>query len=97
MLSILIPVFNYDVRAFVKCLSDQSVALEVSVEIICLDDASAATFQALNAEVASLPNVEYSVSEVNLGRSAIRNAMVEKAQFEHLLFLDCDGRCASDD
>ena len=97
MLSILIPVFNYDVRAFVKCLSDQSVALEVSVEIICLDDASAATFQALNAEVASLPNVEYSVSEVNLGRSAIRNAMVEKAQFEHLLFLDCDGRCAYDD
>jgi glycosyltransferase involved in cell wall biosynthesis len=97
MLSILIPVYNYDVRAFVKCLSDQSVALNVPVEIICLDDASESKFQTLNVEVDALPNVKYIASEVNLGRSAIRNEMVSKAQFEHLLFLDCDGRCVYDD
>lgn len=97
MLSVLIPIYNYDVRAFVTCLSEQSVALDVNVEILSMDDDSALSFQNANAAIAELPNVQYIQLDKNLGRSAIRNAMVEIAQYEHLLFLDCDGMCVSDD
>ncbi len=95
MLSILIPIFNYDVRAFVKCLSDQSVAFEHEVEIICMDDASEAEFRSLNAEIVHYPNARCIQSDQNLGRSAVRNALVELAKFEHLLLLDCDGMCVN--
>ena len=97
MLSILIPIYNYDVRAFVKELSLQSEDLGFPVEIICMDDASDKQFRALNAELVQLANVRCVQSEDNLGRSAVRNALVELSQYENLLLLDCDGRCTSED
>ena len=96
MLSILIPIYNYDVRQFVKNLSDQSIELEFEVEIICLDDKSELSFLELNREVGNFENVLWMESDKNLGRSAIRNRLVEKARFENLLFLDCDGATISD-
>lgn len=97
MLSVLIPIYNFDIRAFAKQLSDQAQILEIEVEIICLDDRSDAHFNHLHAELNAYPNVKYLASEVNLGRSAIRNKLASLARFENLLYLDCDGECISDD
>lgn len=96
MLSILIPIYNYDVRAFVRSLSEQAAELNEAVEIICLDDASEASFRSLNQEISALAYVRCIQSEENLGRSKVRNELAELAQYDHLLFLDCDGRCVSD-
>ncbi|MEX2595469.1 MAG: glycosyltransferase [Salibacteraceae bacterium] len=92
MLSILIPIFNFDVRSFVKELSDQSEKLDVPVEILCFDDASDAKFQVINQDLAEMTNVRYEKTIKNLGRSAVRNRMVELADYDYLLFLDCDGK-----
>jgi len=96
MISVLIPIFNFDVRQFVKELSDQSALIQQPIEIVCLDDASASSFATLNAEIGDYPFVNYQISNHNLGRSGVRNKLVNLAKYDHLLFLDCDGRCVSD-
>ncbi len=90
MLSILIPIYNFDVVGFVKDLSNQALACKIEFEILCFDDGSIAEFKSKNQELATLPNVVYTELHQNVGRSKIRNLLAEKAQFEFLLFLDCD-------
>lgn len=97
MLSVLIPIFNFDVRAFVKQLSEQGSQLDGQVEIICLDDCSQEQIHKINSTIGELPGVRYERSEVNLGRSAVRNRLEEMAKHENLLFLDCDGKVVRDD
>tara|TARA_B110000046_G_C12934399_1_gene372919 strand:+ start:280 stop:1170 length:891 start_codon:yes stop_codon:yes gene_type:complete len=97
MLSILIPIHEFDVREFVKDLSVLSVKLGQPCEIICLDDKSSDHFRLLNASLYQLENVFYQESEVNLGRSAVRNALANLAQFDNLIFLDCDGKVVRED
>jgi glycosyltransferase involved in cell wall biosynthesis len=90
-ISILIPVYNYDVRQLVQDLQQQSQSLHgVEVEILCFDDASDADFRRLNAAVAELPSVEYRLLPNNLGRSKIRNLLAREASHDYLLFIDCD-------
>ena len=97
MLSILIPIHEFDVREFVKDLSSLSVKLDVPCELICLDDASSEKYRSINSSLSQLENVIYRESEVNLGRSAVRNAMAELAQYDNLVFLDCDGKVVRKD
>lgn len=97
MLSILIPIYNFDVRPFIRDLSRLCAALNKPCEIICLDDASDLAIHMLNKEVRMLPHVQYERSETNLGRSAVRNALVAKAEYENLLILDCDGKVLNGD
>lgn len=97
MLSVLIPVYNFDIRDFARNLSVQAAALERPVEIICLDDASDEAVHFLNAEVAGYDHVIYKRLDRNHGRSAVRNVLAEMASYENLVFLDCDGRCVSNE
>ena len=90
MLSILIPIYNFDVRRLVKELHDQAAALPFSAEILCFDDGSEAHWKALNREVGQLPMARYQECPQNLGRSRIRNLLADTARGSHLLFLDCD-------
>lgn len=90
MLSVLIPVYNFDVRDMVKTLSNQAENLDVPYEIIVIDDASCDNFKAINSVIKSFPGVQYSEEEVNLGRSKIRNKLADLAVFDNLLYLDCD-------
>lgn len=90
MLSILIPVYNYDIRSLVAVLSKQAQQLEIEYEIFCLDDGSETNFNVLNKEIESLPAVRYEELPQNLGRSAIRNRLAEEARYPWLLFMDCD-------
>lgn len=89
MLSILIPVYNYNVSSLVETLYNQALESNVIFEIICLDDCSQ-HFLSENQKINQLQNCNYSVLEQNIGRSAIRNLLAKKATFENLLFLDAD-------
>ncbi len=90
MLSICIPVFNYDVRELVKKLCLQALENLTDFEILLVDDHSDEAFRKLNSNLQELENVSYTELDENIGRSKIRNLLAEKAQFENILFLDCD-------
>ncbi len=89
MISVLIPIYNYDIRPLVHDLIQQAQSCGTDVEIICMDDAST-SFKEDNATVGQLDLVQYIALESNIGRSAIRNRLAECAQGEQLIFIDCD-------
>ena len=90
MISILVPVFNVDIRTVVKELHRQAELIKIPFEIICLDDHSNTRFQ--NDSISSLSNCRYEVLPKNVGRGEIRRQLARKAKYGHLLFLDCDVR-----
>ena len=90
MLSICIPVFNFDVKELAYKLHLQATENLPAFEILLLDDQSHEEYRKLNSELKKLKNVSYTELDENIGRSKIRNLLAEKAQFENILFLDCD-------
>lgn len=97
-LSVLIPVYNFDCRPFVEDIWQQLKIGDTSFEIICLDDKSETSFQKINTTINSLDKrVQYHLSSINLGRSKIRNHLGQLAQYEYLLFLDCDQKVVRSD
>ncbi|MFV0391540.1 MAG: glycosyltransferase family 2 protein [Paludibacteraceae bacterium] len=94
MLSILIPVYNYDVTRLVKELHSRATDTFVDFEIRVVEDGST-LFLAENKRIASLPFCEYEILTDNVGRSAIRNLLADKAKYNHLLFLDCDAEVST--
>ncbi|MEQ8325236.1 MAG: glycosyltransferase [Vicingaceae bacterium] len=97
MLSILIPIYNFNVVQLVSELHHQSVECGIPFEILCLDDASDSFFKAQNREISSIPSVIYKELESNIGRSKIRNKLAEDSDYDNLLFLDCDSALPSRD
>jgi glycosyltransferase involved in cell wall biosynthesis len=97
MLSICIPVYNFDVRALVEDLHEQAVRCNIPFEIVLMDDASDASYVAHLQETAVFPHVRVIALNENIGRSKIRNALVKEAQYPYLIFMDCDSATASDD
>jgi glycosyltransferase involved in cell wall biosynthesis len=95
MLSILIPVYNFDVTTLVGELHTQCLQSNVEFEIICMDDASEKHFKEANKSITSLNNISYRQLEKNTGRSRIRNLLASEAKFENLLFMDCDSEVVS--
>ena len=89
-LSVLIPVFNWDVRELVDSLSAQLEDWDGPAEIVLLDDGSQEDFRKLNRGLATQPNVRYEELPHNVGRAAIRNQLAAAAQHEWLLLLDND-------
>lgn len=90
MLSILIPVYNFDVRTLTYDLHNQAENLKIEYEIILLDDKSSADFKSKNQELKKLSNLTYIELPVNVGRSKIRNLLAGKSKFNNLIFMDCD-------
>ncbi len=90
MLSILIPIYNFAVKNLVNELSSQAKNLNIPFEILCIDDASKATYIKLNDGLEKIMGVNYQLNKKNIGRSAIRNLLNDRARYEFLLFLDCD-------
>lgn len=97
MLSILIPIYQFDVRELVNKLVRQCDSASIVYEIVCIDDVSDQDIQTLNSDIISHTNVRYSLLEKNIGRASIRNQLMQAARFEHLLFLDCDSSIVRDD
>ena len=90
MLSILIPIYNFDVSKLVKELHQQGLNLTVNFEIILVDDASTNNCNLINNTLKVLEYVRYIGLEKNKGRSRIRNYLATLAQYEYLLYMDCD-------
>ena len=90
MLSILIPIYNFAVKELVNELSSKAESFNIPFEILCIDDKSKANYLELNKDLGKIKGVSYQQLENNIGRSAIRNLLSDKAQFDYLLFLDCD-------
>jgi glycosyltransferase involved in cell wall biosynthesis len=91
-LSILIPVYNFYTFPLVDELVCQLQKYNVRFEIIVIDDFSSSEFKEKNKKMNDLPFVCYKELDQNIGRSKIRNLMVKTAQYENLLFLDCDNQ-----
>lgn len=92
MLSILIPVFNFDVCDLVHEISNQAVKAKVLFEIIVIDDASHEDFKIINRRITQYEGVIYIEEKKNLGRSKIRNKLADLSKYNNLLFLDCDSK-----
>lgn len=95
MLSVLIPIYNYDCRRLINSLSAQAENLDVEYEILAFDDGSS-LFLEENREVKNLPHVVYRELGKNIGRSAIRNLLADEARYPYLVFMDCDMQVVSD-
>ncbi len=93
MLSVLIPVYNFDITQLVNSLHLQLMSAKIPFEIILGDDASPEVYQ--NKALSALTGVQYTRYENNLGRSKIRNTLAKRAQYPYLLFMDCDAAVAS--
>lgn len=94
MLSICIPIYNFDVTELVKSIQKQIVNLQENIEIILIDDCST-IYQTINRELKN--TCIYVELPKNIGRSKIRNLFLDYAQFPYLLFLDCDSTVISSD
>jgi glycosyltransferase involved in cell wall biosynthesis len=92
MLSILIPIYNFDVRALVQALQGQCLALEVPFEILGFDDGSDEKCKALHRPMEAWEGVAYREMPENLGRARIRNRLAAAAQYPYLLFMDGDSK-----
>ena len=91
MLSILIPTYNYDCTDLLKQLVKQSLSSVLPIEIMVCDDASThITQKKIVSEYCLRHNLTYIENNNNLGRTATRNKLAQKAQYNWLLFLDSD-------
>ncbi len=91
MLSICIPVFNFEVGSLVTDLLAQAKALHDDFEILLWEDGSTESYRQKNRYLKDLDSrIAYKELAENIGRSRIRNQLAAAAQYEHLLFLDCD-------
>lgn len=96
MISILIPVFNYDISILVEDLLAQCVYSKIDYEIICFDDASDPFYSEINQILKKNANVTYHISTANVGRIKARQTLATLANYNWLLFLDADVKITSD-
>ena len=90
MLSVLIPTYNYNTFFLVKEMHQQLILEDIPFEIICLDDGSKSPLNIQNNDINKLSFSSFKSLENNIGRSAIRNLLAQKATYNWLLFLDAD-------
>lgn len=89
MLSILIPVHNYDCSRLVAGLAEQCLHEGLPYEILVMDDAST-LFVKENEALADLPGCRLLKSSENLHSARTRNRLARQAQYPYLLFVDSD-------
>ncbi|WP_330442935.1 glycosyltransferase family 2 protein [Flavobacterium sp. C4GT6] len=96
MLSILIPVYNYDISQLLQKIHTEVISLNIPFEIIVIDDKSEKSFLKKNKTQAELLNCKFIENKVNLGRTQTRKKLAEEARYQSLLFLDSDTLPVSD-
>ncbi len=90
MLSICIPIYNFDVTELVDMLSSQLKNIEETADIVLIDDCSELHYKQVNQKVRQLH--KYIELEQNIGRAKIRNLFLKYTTADYLLFLDCDSK-----
>ncbi|WP_430931386.1 glycosyltransferase family 2 protein [Saccharicrinis sp. 156] len=96
MLSVCIPVYNYDVSELVDNLVKQSRKCSKAIEIVVVDDASKTEYININNRIEKHNNVTFIKLAKNIGRSSIRNLLASKVKYNYILFLDCDSNLKPD-
>ena len=87
MISILIPIYNYNIENLILRLEAQLSKIDIKYEIICCDDCSTEHY---NYKFDNKERVSFLRNSSNLGRTETRQKLARRAQFEWLLFLDAD-------
>ncbi len=90
MLSILVPIYNYNVFPLVTELHKQCLELNIDFEILCQDDASNSKLNQENEKINTLSHCSFVALNQNIAHRANRNSLVEKSKYEYLLFIDGD-------
>ena len=93
MLSILIPVYNYDVRALVLELHKQCLECKIDFEILVQDDASESVHNIKNEQINTLSQCSFVSLQQNIAHRENRNLLARHAKFDYLLFIDGDSNC----
>jgi glycosyltransferase involved in cell wall biosynthesis len=88
-ISLLIPVFNYDIAALVHGMKNAFGKVPEFLEIIIGDDGSSSEYREKYRSLED-ENVKVVSAEKNIGRAAIRNRLALEAAGDMLLFIDCD-------
>ncbi|MFT5253362.1 MAG: glycosyltransferase involved in cell wall biosynthesis [Flavobacteriales bacterium] len=96
MISILIPIYNYNAYPLVQELHRQCVDCGIDFEIICQDDASNSSLNAFNININALSNSSFVSLNKNLAHRENRNSLAKKAKFDYLLFIDGDSIVIND-
>ncbi len=95
-LSILIPVYNFQVSSLVNALAGQLIKTGREGEIILFDDGSDTNYTTHNKSIRH-PLVSYHQNPSNEGRMRSRLRLAALARNDYLLFLDCDSGIIKDD
>nr|WP_315163104.1 glycosyltransferase family 2 protein [uncultured Flavobacterium sp.] len=90
MISILVPIFNYNAYPLAFELQKQCTECKINFEILCQDDASKSPLNKFNEAINALPNCSFISLNENLAHRENRNALAEKAIYDYLLFIDGD-------
>lgn len=90
MISILIPIYNYNVLPLVEQLYKQCLECQIDFEILCQDDASNSVLNLENQKVNLLANCSFVSLSTNVAHRENRNSLAEKAKYSYLLFVDGD-------
>lgn len=97
MLSILIPVYNYNVDKLVSAIMKQCQKEKIIFEVLVYDDNSSEKFKNKNKFLSNIFGVNYLELSENMGRAKIRNWLAKSGLHENLLFLDCDSKIIAKD
>ncbi|WP_035670650.1 glycosyltransferase family 2 protein [Flavobacterium sp. 83] len=90
MLSILVPIYNYNVYPLVLELHKQCMDCGIDFEILCQDDASQSSLNVFNENINTIAKCSFISLKKNLAHRENRNSLAEQAKFDYLLFIDGD-------
>jgi glycosyltransferase involved in cell wall biosynthesis len=96
MLSILIPIYNYNAVNLVHQLHKQVTQANIPFEILLLDDNSDNRCKGENTILCNLSNTTLFELPTKAGRAIARNYLAGQAKYDYLLFLDCDSEPVDD-
>jgi glycosyltransferase involved in cell wall biosynthesis len=88
-ISLLIPVYDYDIVALVHSMKSALGKVPEFCEILIGDDGSTPEYKEKYKSLEDL-SVRVVTSEKNIGRAAIRNKLALEAKGDYLLFIDAD-------
>lgn len=88
MISICIPLYNFDAIGLISELQQQIKRCEVPCELILIDDYSQEEYRKVYRSISGTH--QYIELPQNVGRAKIRNLFLEYSNQPYLLFLDCD-------
>jgi glycosyltransferase involved in cell wall biosynthesis len=90
MISILVPIYNYNVYPLAAELHKQCIDFGIAFEILCQDDASNSSLNTFNEKVNAISNCSFVSLKENLSHRENRNSLADQAKFAYLLFIDGD-------